>query len=211
MELVIIMKYLYLNLAIKLAKFCRLFLAGFVLLHITISHADEQIDNHEPSCLLKVGWGEWPPYQTMIAGLPGGLQMELIKNIAKESNCQLSFIQQSFDKNQQGIRNGDIDMTLDISVTPERSEYGYFSIAYRDEVLALYVRPKDQISCRAQKLESILTNGFRLGLITNIYYGDLVDKLQNNPKVNQYILYAKVNETHYAHLGKYEIDWFVMN
>ena len=160
-------------------------------------------------CILRLGWGDWPPYQTLIDDEPKGIQIDLIKQIAHEADCKLTFKLQSFTQNQEGIKNGTIDITLDTTVTPERSQYGYFSEPYRNEVLALYVRPEFIEACQTDSIRSLVKNGLRLGVTRDNIYGETLALVQADPELNQKLVYRDLNTHHFTLLKQNKIDGLV--
>ena len=77
----------------------------------------ESVNKTNPhSCNLILGWDHWPPFQYLNEKKqPKGYQIELVKRIAALAGCKIDFILQTFEQNQQSIREGKIDLTLDIT------------------------------------------------------------------------------------------------
>lgn len=161
------------------------------------------------NCQLKVGWGLWAPYQFPDEqGKPVGLQIELIKKIALEAGCQLTFTLQTFEQNQQSLKNGNIDLTLDTTITKKRQQYGHFSIPYRQEILILYVKPELENRCKNESIRSMINNGVRLGLTRGNVYGQMVSEIQQIPKLNKKLVYSAQNAQHYELFAQGQLDGF---
>ena len=164
----------------------------------------------EPECELTIGWGLWSPYQYRNEqGIPTGLQIELIEQIAKQAECQLNYVLQSFDENQQSIKKGDIDLTMDITITEERQAYGYFSEPYRQEVMALYVKPEFIADCESIGIEAMIRNGIRIGLTKGNIYGDAITQIQTQPALNSKFIYNNSNAESFILLEKGLIDGLI--
>lgn len=167
-------------------------------------------DSSEGNCSLKVGWGDWPPYQMQVAGKePTGIQIKLLKQIAKQAQYDLDFVQQSFANNQQSIKDGTIDLTLDATVTLERKQFAHFSVPYRNEVLALYVREKFLKLCNQRSIDYLIKNGFRLGLNEENIYGKMIEKIQNHPQLKKALVYQPRNSLLFELLKNNQIDGIV--
>jgi len=164
---------------------------------------------NDNTCRLNVGWGDWPPYQTLSSAGPEGVQINLIKAIADEAGCQLEFTLQTFTENQKSVRNGTVDMTLDTTITAERQQYAYFSAPYRNEVLALYVRPKYVKPCQSESVAELIEGGLRLGMTRENYYGETIAKLQSIPQINNKIIYRDKNSEHFQLFIENKIDAFI--
>ncbi|TQV76916.1 amino acid ABC transporter substrate-binding protein [Aliikangiella marina] len=163
----------------------------------------------QEDCHIKIGWGDWPPYQFTENGEPKGIQIDLIKQIGEAANCKLSFISQNFPDNQQGIRDGTIDMTFDTSVTEEREKFALFSSPYRNEVLALYVRPKYMEACKSQPVAALIESGMRLGITRGNIYGETIRSIQSTPELNSKLIYRDDNTEHYKLFAENQLDAFV--
>ncbi len=169
-------------------------LLSFQLLAETLDQTTTKLPN-QPNCHLKMGWVLWPPYQYLNhAGEFTGLQATLFKNIAKQANCQLTFIQGDWPTILSGIKAGTIDMMGDTTVTPARQKFAYFSSPYRPEILALYVT-KDKLKQYPNgTLKELMQKGFRTALIKDNYYGESIESLKKNPQLKG--LFHLFNHSH---------------
>lgn len=173
------------------------------LLCITPSNI-AQASTGNTSCELVLGWHLWPPLQYLDeVNQPAGLQINLIKKLEEATNCKIQLRQQSFEKNQQDIKNGNIDLTFDITITQARQEFGHFSIPYRKELLVLYVKPEYYKQCRELDLAMLIEQGFRLSLTKGVNYGEMITNIQKVPKLNQLL--------HYQDDSQVELDLFRRN
>ena len=152
----------------------------------------------ESKCRLTVGWGDWPPYQYLSSNSePQGIQIKLLKQIANEANCELTFKLQTFTQNQQSIKEGSIDVTLDTTITESRKAFAYFSQPYRNEVMALYVRPKFMSECKINPLSIMIKNGFRMGVTKDNLYGTAISEIQRTPDLDKRLVYRDKNSQHF--------------
>ena len=157
------------------------------------------VDN---ACELTLGWHHWPPFQYLDDNnTPIGLQIDLSKKLAQEIGCKINLVRQDFEQNLSDIKNGNIDLTFDITITDERKKYGHFSIPYRKELLVLYVKPEFIQECKKQPLSNLIKSGFRLSLTKGVRYGSDVARIQKDPDLDKLIHYQGSNET--------ELDLFI--
>ena len=181
-----------------------------VLLQLVLSsEAWSEQPKSQVECKIKVGWGDWPPYQYLEKGKPSGLQIDLVKQIGKFANCNLQFIPQNFKDNQLGIKNGSIDMTFDTSITPERSEFALFSKPYRNEVLALYVRPQFIEACQNKSIKDLILSGMRLGITRGNIYGEAIASIQSDALLDRKLIYRNDNTEHYRLFADNQLDALV--
>jgi len=143
-------------------------------------------------CKLKFGWTHYPPYQVSNKGrAPVGLHIELINEIATEANCKLEYTQGFYGDLVEKLKTGEIDFVADASVTNERKEFAYFSDAYRNEAMVLYVRQQYVNYCDNKSLEQVFKLPFRIGVTKGVYYGDEINRIQNlEPKIDSIVYVA---------------------
>ena len=163
------------------------------------------IDN----CKLVLGWGSWPPYQwSNNDSPPQGLQITLVKQIAKQANCELSFVKQSFSENIEAVRNGSVDFIMDTSVTDYRKEFGHFTILYRFEAMVLYVKPDFIKYCQNKDIYEVLESGIKIGMNRGNIYGEEITKVQNDSKFQGNFVDSATNDGLYELFKSGSIDGF---
>ena len=158
-------------------------------------------------CQLKMGWVSSPPYQYLDKeGQMTGLQNQLYKSIAKLANCQLTFIQGNWQDIQADIKAGNIDLMGDVTITPLRQSFGYFSAPYRNELIALYVLKSRLDRYPQVSLKELMKNGFRMAVTKDNFYGEAVQSLQNNPRLKSNFRRFDHNHGSYRAIAKGEVD-----
>lgn len=145
----------------------------------------------QAQCHLRAGFSEWMPYQSISeSGKASGLQIDLIRNIVKNVGCSVEFIELNSAESIEQVRQGKLDFIFSATVTEERKKFANFSKAYRNELIVFYVTKNFEKTCREKSLVELLESGFRLGLQRKSFYGDEVLEIQNNPKLNNRIIYS---------------------
>ncbi|WP_343733296.1 transporter substrate-binding domain-containing protein [Duganella sp.] len=94
------------------------------------------------ACEMRLALEQWPPYlyrQPNTA--PSGLDWELVQAIFKEAGCTLA-VQAELPtaRRQRLFEQGQLDLMLSASNTPERRRYARFSLAYRHETVGVFSR-----------------------------------------------------------------------
>ena len=171
-----------------------LFVVTLIGFGLTKQHVAAETTSDNKTCQLVIGWHHWPPFQYLDDNnQPVGFQIQLAKRLASMVNCEAKFLLQTFEQNQQSIRNGEIDLVFDIRPTKQRKQYGYFSIPYRREMYVLYVWPEAYERCRASTLSELIESGFRLMLNDGVIYGEDILAIQNDEKLSHLIQYESSN------------------
>ena len=180
------------------------FMLIFVTMNSTFSNASDQSKSIpvqvQSACQLKFGWVIWPPYQyydhrDQIVGL----QIDLFNEIAAAADCSFEYTSGSWQEIQQGIRDGNIDLTGDATNTWDRNLYAYFSKSYREETLALYVK-KNKLSDFPEKdIHQLIKRGFKVAVTEGNYYGEDIDSLANDSQfAAQFIMFDHTYQGYHA-------------
>lgn len=153
-------------------------IACLTLLLLPCSTAEAQ----EGKTTLRTAWDPFEPYQYMATkhGMQHltGLDVQLLKEIARRAGFKLIFHEISWQLQVENIRAGVLDVVAAASETPGRDVFARFSIPYRPEMKALFVRRGEARPVpteSADELVRFLKGGkFRLGVIKGWSYGDPV-------------------------------------
>jgi polar amino acid transport system substrate-binding protein len=95
------------------------------------------------ACTLRLAPEAWPPYIFITPqGKLSGLDYELVQAIMQEAGCALQLATELPSLRRQLLfRQGQLDLMLAASDTPERRAYARFSTAYRTETVGLFTSP----------------------------------------------------------------------
>lgn len=142
-----------------------LFLASALWLAATAAQA----------CSLKMAPEPWPPYIFINAeGKLSGLDYELAQAIMKQAGCTLQVATELPSLRRQLLfRQGQIDLMLAASDTPERRAYARFSTAYRNETVGLFASPGNAARLRSlASFDAIVARGVTLLAPRAGWYGE---------------------------------------
>ncbi|KKO49963.1 amino acid ABC transporter substrate-binding protein [Arsukibacterium sp. MJ3] len=159
-----------------------------------------------PMCTLTMGFDAWEPYQYMTVGnTVSGLDVELVRAIAAEMQCELTMVQGSWVELLGSLKEGEIDFVLGASITQDRQSFAYFSNSYRQEQFQLFVRG-DDINLPVTDITGFISAGYKLGIVNQYYYGDEIDKLYGAIDYQPQFVGAIISEMNMARLLDEEID-----
>lgn len=91
----------------------------------------------EGAAPLRVGWGDYPPFQIPGARGPEGLDVDLLELIARQAGEQLRWLRRPWARQLADMSHGELDVICSATPAPEREAIGRFSQAYRQERVAL--------------------------------------------------------------------------
>ena len=176
----------------------------------TDADAETASSGNGSQCELTVGWDPWEPYHYLaIGGEPQGLDIEIVRAVADQADCDLTFLQGGWDGLLRLLRTGELDLMLGATRTPAREAWARFSEPYRSETFRLYVLERLTEDYAGQDLASLLESGFRLGITQGYYYGPEVAALVERPAYDERILEAAVGELNLTRLLDMQIDGFI--
>ncbi|MEA5445152.1 transporter substrate-binding domain-containing protein [Gammaproteobacteria bacterium AB-CW1] len=158
-------------------------------------------------CELVMGWDPWEPYQYRTpTGEVAGLDVELVSAAAEKAGCELEYHQADFVSLLAALRDGEIDFIPGATRTAAREEFAYFSIPYRDETFAIWVRAEDLDLYQDESLESLLQQRRRVGLTEGFLYGDEAEAVIANPDYERYLTSARIGDINLLRLLEHDID-----
>jgi polar amino acid transport system substrate-binding protein len=136
------------------------------------------------ACSLRVGW---EPYAVFtFAGPkdePAGVDIEVMREIAKDSGCAVEFRQLPWARILLELANGQIDATTSVKYIPERDAFAYFSVPYRAGELAVFTRRGESGAMPLGQLRDVAALGKKLTVINEYSYGEVLDNVLAEPAV----------------------------
>lgn len=86
---------------------------------------------------LRVGWGDYPPFQSKGPRGPQGLDIDLLELIAAQAGERLRWLRLPWARQLADMGRGELDIICSATHAPERLAIGRFSQPYRQERVAL--------------------------------------------------------------------------
>ena len=162
------------------------------------------------TCKLTLGLSEWLPYQSISdSGEPYGFQIELLKQIISEADCQLSYQSVKFSDGIKALAAGKLDVMMNATISEERQGFAYFSIPYRNEFMLLYSNPEWLARCQKLGLRELVQRGFRLAVQKDVVFGKELQEIQTDPELNQKLIYINNDSPHVDLVKKLNVDGII--
>ncbi len=86
---------------------------------------------------LRVGWGDYPPFQVRGARGAEGLDVELLEQLAAAAGERLQWLRLPFARQLSDLASGELDVVASATHAPERLAIGDYTAPYRQERVAL--------------------------------------------------------------------------
>ena len=140
---------------------------------------------HAEGCNLLIGASDYAPltYNDSKNNIIG-LDVELVKLIAKKANCKVTWEPiLPWERVISGIKEGTLTMTTSAAITPERQVFAEF-VAYRPDSTKVFVRKEDLSKIQnINSLEDLITKtNFTVGIYIGYHYGSSFEKLSVDPR-----------------------------
>ena len=160
-------------------------------------------------CQFTIGFDSWEPYQYAdVGGKTSGLDIELVSSVISKMNCSVSYRQDTWVALLNELKEGQVDMLLGASKTPDREQFALFSAPYRMEEFSLYIRKDDSYSDWSS-VSDFIQNGSRIGIVEDYYYGPEVSMLLEGSVTSEYFSPGIMGELNIARLLDHDIDGFL--
>lgn len=162
------------------------------------------------TCQLTLGYDSWEPYQYLdIGNEVRGMDVELVRMVADRMPCKINYAQGTWIDLLPKLKQGEIDLLLGASKTPDREKYALFSDAYRGEEFMLYIRKEDEELNQLNSFTDFIGSGRKLGVVEDYFYGDELSSLQDREQADKQFVGAIMGELNIARLLDEDIDAFV--
>lgn|GEM_PF-1392718 len=182
-----------------------LFLTGSHLL--VAASASGNTNTSQSNCQLVYGWANWPPLQyTDSQGEITGVQIDLVRALAKETHCKIIYIERNWSEIVDLIESGEIDFTANATLSERRKQFAYFSRSYRRDSYAVWVRSEDLNQYNFSSVDTLKKSGVKIGLTANHLYSEAIDQWIQDPRYSKNISYAPSSSINMQRLINGEID-----
>lgn len=118
------------------------------------------------------------------------LDNELLEGILATAACDFTHVIMPFKRIQEGVKHGVFDGTVSVSKSPERAEYGWFSVPYRPEIIAIFMRSDEIGHTKLNSLNDILLTKGKINIGLGTWHGTAFENLvKNKPELQKRLIY----------------------
>ena len=128
--------------------------------------------------VLKMAGHTWEPY--ISKHLPAnGLAVNLVTAVLTRAGYQVEMAFMPWQRVDEGLRNGDIDISVGSWYNETRAKELYFTDPYLSNELVIVKRKQDPLNFKTpDEFKSYINNkGYRLGIFKDYGYGELFDEI----------------------------------
>lgn len=140
----------------------------FITIFLGIGISDHALAQ---DCSFRVGWSEFPPFQTTgETDEPFGLDMDILRLALEETDCHIeSYRKAPWSRILKEIENGRIDVTVSANFTEDRNRFAHFSVPYRAVRFAAFVSSSYHLTGPIVSIEDLVSAKSILGVIQDAY------------------------------------------
>lgn len=154
---------------------------------------------------LRIGWGDFPPFQMRAAPGPEGLDIELIELIALAAGERLRWLNLPWARQLSDLAQGELDLVAGATHSPEREAFAEYTQPYRQERVALMALAGGAPALKF--LSDLKGRGLRVGIIRGSTVPALVRHELDNPALRQLLVPLYANDLTLSALRGRRVDY----
>lgn len=109
------------------------------------------------------GWNDYKPYSYRATTEQlVGLDIDLTRVILQGADCAYETQEIPARRALKMLEAGEIDLVAAASMTPDRENYGYFSVPYRNERIVMFARRDDKAAATIKSFGDVATGHLRV-------------------------------------------------
>lgn len=196
--------------------YCRLSSLRVYFIAVALLFASVSPGAAKDSCVLRVGWGDWPPYIFFQDGKFHGLEYELLTSTAKAAGCEIKMMDVPWVRAQLMLKARKLDLLYGAGYSPERAEYAKFSDPYRTEQFVLVTKAGADDEPKSVSLNTWIRskkpkNKPRIvGVFRGDFYGEKMDSIFKSNTKHLRLIELSQNKQMIEMLDAGRLDGFII-
>lgn len=159
---------------------------------------------------LVIAWDHRPPYQWLAeSGEVTGVDVDIARAVLDRAGFSYEFVNVPWKRLLKvSLRNGDVDIGLQASKTPEREKFAYFSaIPFIKSDASLFTRVDNRHRfADVDDLEDLLAMDVKIGVTNGTVYSAQYEALLKNPQFEKKLVYGTLSEQNISMLLSHRVD-----
>ncbi len=163
---------------------------------------------------LNYTWADWKPYVFMESNELQGLDFKLVEKILDHAGCKISYnsLEVPWPRQLLWVEQGKADFVTGASKTPERELYAHFSLPYRQESVALFIRKSDIGKYKINTLADIVNSGIiSFGVFRGSYNGEEFQRLKKTDRFRNMLNIGQDDKKNLLRLVGKRVDALLMD
>lgn len=146
-------------------------LISFLLFSAILFDALNTMPAQAEECVLKSRVSDFPPqYYKSEFGEWHGMGVELAKALLEGTGCRLEFVEGPWFRSLLEMKNGSLDIMMNLSITAERKSFMHFIGPMRDETILLAT--DSEFDVNFHNMEDFMRFEKPVGILKGAFYGE---------------------------------------
>lgn len=161
----------------------------------------------QPPAPLRVGWGDYPPFQRSGPDGPVGLDVELLGLLARLCGERLEWLRLPWARQLADLAQGELDLMTSATYTPERLGFADYTLPYRQERVALMALAGGPPA--PARLADLKGRGVRIGAIRGVVFPPVVQRELDDPELQRLLVPLHANDLSLSALRGRRVDYVI--
>jgi len=148
-----------------------------LLIRLCLSLALLPFSLYSAACVLRVQVSEFPPYSYQEHGQWQGSRVVLSERLAQKLNCDVQYVDVPWARALLLLRSGDLDLMFNLTPTPQRREYIWFSRPHHMEKLAFATTLRQTEWLEVKRVNNLRQFPGVIALTEGAFMGSAMEKL----------------------------------
>ena len=157
--------------------------------------------------VLRVGWGDYPPFQVKGQSGPHGLDIELVNQIAASAGERIRWMRLPWARQLYDITHGELDVICSATHSPDRLAIGRYTQAYRHERVALLTLVDGAPPLK--RLADLKGQSVRIGMIRGAIFPEAVRRDIETCELGPALLSMHANDLTLQALRQRKVDYVI--
>jgi ABC-type amino acid transport substrate-binding protein len=159
-----------------------------------------------PPAPLRVGWGDYPPFQRPGPSGPVGLDVELLSLLARTCGERLEWLRLPWARQLSDLAQGQLDLMTSATYTAERLGFADYTQPYRNEHVALLALAGTPAPARLAALKG---QAVRIGVIRGVVFPPAVQRELDDPELQRLLVPMHANDLSLSSLRGRRVDFVI--
>jgi len=155
---------------------------------------------------LRVGWGDYPPFQRVSPNGPVGLDVDLLTLLARVCGERLEWLRLPWARQLSDLAQGQLDLMTSATYTPDRLGFADYTQPYRQERVALLALAGTPAPVRLAELKG---RAVRIGVIRGVVFPAAVQRELDDPELQRLLVQMHANDLSLSSLRGRRVDYVI--
>lgn len=156
---------------------------------------------------LRIGWGDYPPFQRVGPTGPVGLDVELLTLMARLCGERLDWLRMPWARQLADLALGELDLMTSATYTSDRLSFAEYTHPYRQERVALMALAG--AAPAPARLAELKGRGVRIGTIRGVVFPAAVQRELDDPELQRLLVPLHANDLSLSALRGRRVDYVI--